>query len=406
MESRRKMFGRVGVIVHNYYLLDTRVRRQAECLADMGLEVHVVCGRRESPVKGFCEPPFEIVNGVHIHRVPLSKKRGNKLRYIFEYVAMTIFALWKLTLLHMKKKFDVVHIHNMPDLLVVAGLISKVTGATLVLDIHDPMSELFQQKNRVNGLHPMIRALKFQERLCYRLADHLVTVTHNMAENVAEKRGCQVESVKVVHNFPDLISFPIREEKKKWPMNGDGIVFLFSGTVTGQYRLDITVRAIAIASQSIPNIRFQILGGGDSLEEVLALAEDLGIGDRVEHIPPVHVDMVKNVMANVDVGISTHQSGVFGDLQFPTKIVEFMTQGLPVISSRTYTIEQYIPEDSIFYFEPGEIGDLVNQIILMYNEPGLVLQKINNSKKLLSKYTWQEEKRSFTSFYGELFKMH
>jgi glycosyltransferase involved in cell wall biosynthesis len=318
---------------------------------------------------------------------------------------MTIFALWKLTLLHMKKKFDVVHIHNMPDLLVVAGLISKVTGAILVLDVHDPMSELFQQKNRVNGSHPMIRALKLQERLCYRLADRLVTVTHTMAENVAEKRGCPIESVKVVHNFPDLISFPIREDKKEWPINGDGIVFLFSGTVTGQYRLDIAVRAIAIASQTIPNIRFQILGGGDSLEEVLALAEDLGIGDRVEHIPPVHVDMVKNVMANVDVGITTHQSGIFGDLYFSTKIIEFMTQGLPVISSRTDTLAKYIPDDSIFYFEPGEIGELVNQIILMYNKPGLVLQKINNSKKLLSKYTWQEEKRSFMAFYEELFKM-
>jgi len=402
LANEKKVCGRVCMLVHAYYPGDLRVRREAEALAEAGFEVHVVCIRQNSRINNTREPSNEIVRKVHVHRLPLTKKRGSKLRYFFEYAATTLLGLWKLAILHLRKRFDVVHIHNMPDILVVAGLIPKWTGAVLVLDVHDPMNELFQENYHFSKSNLMIRMLILQEWVSYRMANYLITVNNSMAENVAMKRRCAKEVIKVVHNFPDLNLFPIREDRKQWPFNRDTVVFLYSGTVTEHYRLDIAVRAFAIVSRTIPGIKFQILGEGNRLDEVHTLAKGLGINDRVEHLPPVDAETVKKVMANADVGISTHQSGVFGDLYFSTKIIEFMTQGLPVISSRTYTIEKYIPEDSIFYFEPEQAEDLAKQIIFMLNNPGLVLQKIENSKSLLSKYTWQEEKIRFISYYNQI----
>lgn len=393
---------RICMIVHGQYLSDARVRRQAECLAEAGLEIHVVCSRSGSSSKGNSEPTYEVVNDVHIHRIPLNKKRGSKPRYFFEYAFMTLFGVWKIASLHLRNKFDVVHIHNMPDLLILSGLIPKWTGSVLVLDIHDPMSELFQENYHLDGSDTIIRLLELQERFCYGLADRLVTVSIPMAENVAKKSGCALDSVKVIHNYPDLKAFPINEDRRQWPLNKEKIVFIYSGTVTEHYKLDIAVKALAIALREIPNIRFQILGEGNRLEQVLSTARDLGIGDKVEMLPPVKIHEVKNIMANADIGISTHQAGVFGDLYFSTKIIEFMTQGLPVISSRTYTIDKYIPDDSIFYFEPENVEDLAKQIIYICNNPDVVLEKIKNSRKLISQYSWQEEKKRYLSFYQEL----
>ncbi len=387
------------MLVHGHYPNDTRVRRQAECLAEGGFEVYVVALKEKTR-----QPRFEVINEVFVYRMPLRKKRGNKIRYFFEFTVMTLFSIWKLAFLHLKKKFDVIHVNNMPDFLIIAGLIPRLTGAVLVLDVHDPMSELFQETYQVNETHLMIRLLKWQEWISYRLANHLVTVNDPMAENVAKKRGCPKETVKIVHNFPDLKVFPICEDKTNWPNNRKSFVLLYSGTVTEHYRLDIAVRAIAKVSQDIPNIRFRILGRGSSLQRVLDLAKDLGISDKVEHLESVDIDMVKNIIVEADVGISTHQSGVFGNLYFSTKIIEFMTQGLPVISSRTLTIEKYIPEDSIFYFEPEQVEDLAKQILLVHNNPAIVLEKIRNSKKLLSRYNWEEESRRFLALYGDLMK--
>ena len=384
------------MLLHADYKRDARVRRQAECLADEGYDVHVLSMKRN-----LRDSSYELMNGVHIHRMPLIKKRGNKIRYFFEYATMTLFGIWKLALLHLKEKFDVIHINNMPDFFVIAGLIPRLGGAVLVLDVHDPMSELFQETYNVRESHLLIRILKLQEWISYRLANRLLTVSVPMAENVAKKRGCAPEEVKIVHNFPDRKLFSVREDRRDWPYGRDSFTLLYSGTVTEHYRLDVAVRAVAIVSQTIPQIRFRILGEGSSLEKILLLAKDLGIGGRIEHLQPVDQKLVKDVMADADIGISTHQSGVFGDLYFSNKIIEFMTQGLPVISSRTRTIERYIPEDSIFYFEPENVEDLARQILHMHDNPDIVLNKIRNSKKLLSKYTWQEEKSRFLSIYQD-----
>ena len=395
---------RVAMLVHAYYVRDARVQREAECLAKAGYEVHVVCCREPSTGGGFRESSNQVINEVYIHRVRLGKKRGTKFRYFFEYTMLMLLGMWKLAILHLKRSFDVVHIHNMPDLLVLSGLIPKWTGAILVLDIHDPMNEMFQNTYHIDEAHPMIRILKLQEWISYRLASHLLTVSIPMAENVAEKAGYAGEAVKVVHNFPDLSKFPIRENGRNWPYNRDTIVFLYCGTVTEHYRLDIAVRAFAVASQTVPNIKLRILGSGNRLQHVLCLATELGIADRVEHLEAVAQEKVIDIMAGADVGISTHQSGTFADLYFSTKIIEFMTQGLPVLSSRTYTIEKYIPEDSIFYFEPGQIDDLIKQIILICRNPHLVNEKVRNSKRLLTKCSWEAEKGELLSFYQELIK--
>lgn len=392
----------VGMLLHGNYLRDVRVRREAEALAAIGIDVHVVCLRETAQPDETHAPHREAVNGVHIHRVPLSRKRGSKLRYFFEFASITFLGLWKLTILHMKKKFDVVHIHNMPDILVVAGLIPKWLGAILLLDVHDPMNELFQANYRVSESGLMIRAIKVQERLCYKLPDHLVTVSHPMAENVAKKSGRPMDSIKVVHNFPDLIKFPVREDMQKWPRNENSFVILYAGTVTEHYGLDIAVRAIAAAAENIKHIRLRILGDGNRIHQVLSLANELDIGDRVEHIKWVEIEFVKDIMAEADVGISTHNGGVFGELYFSNKIIDFMTQGVPVISSRTYTLDRYIPEDAIFYFEPGNIEDLVNKIIEMYSDPVLVQKKIRKAKDLVAQYSWQIERESLISFYKKL----
>jgi glycosyltransferase involved in cell wall biosynthesis len=305
-------------------------------------------------------------------------------------------------MLHVKKKFDVVHIHNMPDILVLSGLIPKWLGATLLLDVHDPMSELFQVNYHVSESNLLIRAIKWQERLCYRLPDHLLTVSHPMADNVAEKSGRPVEVIKVIHNFSDLKKFPVCEDARRWPRNENSFVVLYAGTVTEHYGLDIAVRAIAAAARHIRNIRLRILGDGNRLPQVLSLANELGIDDRVEHIKKVGIEFVKDIMADADVGISTHRGGVFAELYFSNKVIDFMTQGVPVVCSHTYTLDRYIPEDAIFFFEPDNIENLVKRLIQMYDNPLLVQNKIKNAYKLVAKYNWQVERERLIGFYKGL----
>jgi glycosyltransferase involved in cell wall biosynthesis len=392
------------MFLHSYYLEDVRVTRQAEALAAAGYDVHVVCDRRTSPTDHSSEPLNETYNGVHIHRLPLNRKRGSKTRYLFEFLSMIILGCWKLATLHSKHKFRIVHIHNMPDSLVVAGLIPKLAGATLVLDIHDPMAELFQANYHVTENNPVVKLIKLQEWLSYKMPDHLVTVSVPMAENLSNKSNRPISSIKVVHNFTDLDRFPVTQTTVDWPRNKDSFVLLYAGTITEHYALHTAVRAVALLADRIPNIHFRMLGDGNRVDSVLALARELGIADRVEHKKRVPIEEVKRFMAEADIGISPHNAGPFGNLYFSNKIVDFMTQGIPVVSSRTYTIEKYIPEEALFYFEPDNPQELSDKILHMRTHPSLVQDKIRLARDLVSNYNWQAEKHNLVRFYEDLSK--
>src|SRR5258708_29724508 len=99
------------------------------------------------------EPREAIHNGVHIHRLHIRRKRGNFLRYLFEYFMTVLLGGLKLAQLHLRSRLDVVHVHNMPDILVLAGIIPRLSGSRLVLVIHDPIPWLHmswhQEKSRL-----------------------------------------------------------------------------------------------------------------------------------------------------------------------------------------------------------------------------------------------------------------
>lgn len=392
------------MLVHSYYLRDVRVRREAEELARVGAEVHVVCLRTPAGPLGFREPKREKVNGVNIHRVNLSRRRGGTLRYLFEFAAMLILGTLRLTALHAKKAFDIVHIHNMPDILVFAGIFAKWTGAELILDVHDPMSELYGVRRQGRRVNVLANALVAQERISYKFADHILTVNQPMAKVIAKKMQIDTDSIRVIHNFPDPATFPIREGTPRWPRNTSRFVVLYSGTVTEHYRVDIAVRAIAIASRTIPGIELHILGEGDRLTQVLDLAAELGVANRVTHFPAVGVEMVKAAMATADVGISTHGGSAYGDLCLSNKLLEYLTQGLPVVCSRTTTTATYLPDEAICFFEPGNVHECANNLIAIWSDPVMVRRKLEQGARLAERLNWDSERLKLTSLYEEVFK--
>src|SRR5205823_14645376 len=140
---------RVAMLAHTCYLTDARIRREAEALAGNGLEVHVVSLMEE--MRGGREPREAIHNGVHIHRLPIRRERGNFLRYLFEYFMTVLLGGLKIALLHLRSRLDVVHVHNMPDILVLDGIIPRLSGSRQVWHIHHPMLDLCMHCHQHNG---------------------------------------------------------------------------------------------------------------------------------------------------------------------------------------------------------------------------------------------------------------
>ena len=221
-----------------------------------------------------------------------------------------------------------------------------------------------------------------------------------MRENLRGK-GVSDDKIFIVHNFPDQQVFPMCDIPRSWPRNRDGLSLLYCGTVTQHYDLALVVKAIARLKHEIP-VKLGIVGSGTTLTGVFDLARRLGVQDSVESIGVIPLDKVHLQMRKVDVGISCQRGSVFGDLCFSTKIVEYVTQGLPVLTPQTYTVYRYLPADSVFYFEPGNDASLADAIRLMWHDPAEVLRRLTRARRILPRLSWQAEKERFLSFYKDL----
>jgi len=100
-------------------------------------------------------------------------------------VVMTLYVL-------VARGFDVIHVANPPDCLVVVTAIYKLIGKKIIFDQHDLSPELyvnkFPQPKRL-----VLRLLLLLEQLSYKLADHTI-VTNESYRDIAISRGVQSES--------------------------------------------------------------------------------------------------------------------------------------------------------------------------------------------------------------------
>jgi glycosyltransferase involved in cell wall biosynthesis len=220
-----------------------------------------------------------------------------------------------------------------------------------------------------------------------------------MRENLRAK-GVRDGKISIVHNFPDAKYFPVCHALPSWPRDRNRLVLLYCGTVTNHYDLGLAIKALARLKGHIP-ITLRIMGGeGNKLTEVLELASNLGVRDCIELVVRTPIDKVASEMRKADIGISCHRAGIFGDLYFSTKIVEYLTQGLCVISAGTYTIKKYLSDDCVFYFHPGDDEGLAQAIRYAWQNPGEVMTRMANARRHLSRFSWQVEKNQFLDFYA------
>ena len=123
---------RIAMIAYTLYAFDPRVKRAAEALAERGHEVDVFAISHDGTVASRDRGPLRI------RLLRMQKKQTGLARYAFEYGAFFSWAFALTSLLHARRRYDVIYVHNMPNFLVFAGLLPKMGGAKIVLDVHDP----------------------------------------------------------------------------------------------------------------------------------------------------------------------------------------------------------------------------------------------------------------------------
>ena len=399
--NRRKEPHRVAMVVHAYYLRDARVRRYAEALVDQGYEADVFCLRDEG------EAPKETHRGVRIIRIPYTRVRGGKLSYCLEYAFSLVMLGFYLSLFQVIRRYSLVHVHTPPDALVLTTLIPRALGAKTILDYHDLMPELYMAKYRIGGENRTVRLLKAIERVSARLADVVLTACGTFRDNLIT-RSVPERKVNVIRNLPDPKLFQHR--RGVFAPDTRNFTLLYIGTISERYGIDLAIRALSSLRVKIPQIRLRIVGKitgeGRDKETLQLLARRHAVDDIVEFCPPVALDAVAGVMGTCDVGVYTPIHDIHMDHAFSLKAGEFAAMGVPMVTTRTPVMEEYLGEKGAAYVESGDVDGFVGQVLRLHSDAGFRASVLRGAEQFTAQNNWNNEKRVYLEIVDRLVGRH
>jgi len=392
---------RAASILFSDYPGDPRPRRAAEALQRAGMTVDVLCLCEEGQPKG-----WETVNGVNVYRTPLRRQREGKIRYLLQYASFLLGATWFLASRSLRTRYHVVHVHNMPDFLVFSSLVPKLLGAKVILDLHDPMPELYQSLYGLSPQHWAPKLLRWVEKWSIGIAD--LALTPNIAfRDLFAKRSCRLRKVKVIMNSPDEEIFHSEVRGSgNLPALPDGercFQILFHGSLLHRHGLDTAVEALLEAQQLIPNIRLLICGARTPyLDSVLELARVKGVGDRVSYLGMKTEREIARIIATADLGVIPNRRSLFTEINMPTRIFEFLALGKPVIAPSTRGIRDYFGDGDLLFFEPGAATDLARQFVRVYQSPDEVARIVRRGQEVYRRNMWHTNRRRFVRLVADL----
>jgi glycosyltransferase involved in cell wall biosynthesis len=302
-----------------------------------------------------------------------------------------VLAFATIARMHARRRYDLVYVFSVPNILVRAAAVPKLRGARVVLDVRDPMPEFFMSKYRLPIDHKLVRALLAEERMACRYAHHVVTV-HDGMKDLLARTGVEPDKISVVMNAPDPRVFASASDRVD--RDPDDRTILFAGTVAGRYGIDLLVRAVARLKEKIPRIGLRVVGDGDLVPSLEGLARGLGVAARVSFDGPVPLDRIPAIVRGSWIGAQPHPDDPLMRHAFATKVLEWCALGLPVICSRTEALARAFTDAELTFIAPGDLDDLCDRLLEAHENPEALAAKAARARDSVKRFDWSREKRT------------
>lgn len=391
---------RIWMIAFTHYDSDPRVRREAEALAAAGHRVRVLALRK--PHQTACEE----IDGVEVLRLPLARQRGRRARgYLKRYALFFLLAFWRISRALLAGKIDAVHVHTMPDFLVFTALLPRLCGRKVILDVHDMMPELYRAKFGLGSSSTPVRFLRLQERLATRFASRVIAV-HEPHLDVITHRGTSLKKTTVIMNLPDERIFSRNGQPAAEAEAGRGIDrpfrLVYHGTLAPRHGVRTAILACELLRNELPKLHLQIIGDGDARADLIRLVKERDLQGVVSFSEgALPVDRLPAALANTDLGLVPGRIDPSTDLMLPTKLLEYLQLGIPVICSPLRAVRYYFGDDGLTYAEPANPEKWAEAIRRHAQDPALGVKELAGVDAFLSSRCWSTEKEKLLALYKD-----
>jgi glycosyltransferase involved in cell wall biosynthesis len=381
------------MVSYSFYESDVRMLQYATALIGRGDTVDVIALRRPG------SPAFEVLGGVNLYRIQSREvNEQSRIAYLIRILRFLLLSIFVLAKKHSAKRYEVIHVHSVPDFLVFSAIVPKLLGARVILDIHDILPEFYASKFGTSKESLLFKLLVLVERVSIAFADHVIIANHLWQRRLLS-RSVSANKCTAILNYPDTRLFYPRVDRHS---NGRFLI-TYPGTLNFHQGLDVAIRAFAKVADRMPNAEFHIYGEGPTKSSLQMLTKELGLMGRVAFHDFLPSQEIAEIMARSDLAVVPKRAScLFGNEAASTKITEFMSLGVPLIVSRTKVDAFYHNDSMVKFFESENESELADCMLLLWCDRQLRAQLATNASRYVQENSWQKKQRDYLSLIDTL----
>jgi glycosyltransferase involved in cell wall biosynthesis len=316
---------------------------------DPDLEISVLVTKREAGAEYIDELR---ANGITVHLLP----RWNFLSHYLLY-----------------RQFDIVHAHLFPALYLVGFLANK---------------KVYTEHNTNNNRRYVPQSY-IAERFIYKRYQSITCITPEVKSSLCDfLRVEDLENARVVYNGVDTEKF----KNLNSALRNDGVFNIaMIGSLSAQKDQETIIKALV---QLEDNKILHLAGDGERKNELLNLATDLGVADRVIFHGLVHD--IPAFLAEMDMYIQSSKYEGFG-----LAAVEAMSAGLPTLCSDVPGLKE-LTCSKLNLFPQGDPSALAKKIKYIIKNESARIELLSVGSETCSRFSLKNMNGNFSSIYKGL----
>lgn len=365
------------LFVNQYYAPDYAATAQqlsdiCEQLVRENHEVHVLTSRAIYDGRDLQLPKYEVLNGVHVHRLSIGSSGRKRLRDRFlGYASFYAKAFLKI---HRLPKPDVVVTLTTPPLISMLGTYLRLLrGSRFVYWVMDVYPDIAVKANVLPRWFPANLATKawaFFGYLSYKTANKIVVLGHDMKQTIAQK-GINEDKISVIQSWAcSKEVFPLKPEDnsfKKEHLPQDQFNLMYSGNMGTCHTFRDLIEVTKAFTES-DNIRVTFVGGG---KQQPLLEKALGKLSHVRFLPYQDRTKLSQSLSAPDAHLITLEP-MYDGLLVPSKLYAIMAASRPVvfIGSKNNEVARIILAANCgVIIEPGNPKELEKALLHLAQNP-------------------------------------
>ena len=292
-----------------------------------------------------------------------------------------------------EKEYDAIHAHDW--LTMEAGIRAKqLTNAPLIVHVH---ATEFDRAGGNRG-NPIVHEIEYQGLM---VADRILAVSEITRQIIIEKYGIPADKVEVVHNAIDVTSFDDgyeydrRTYKYLEGLKSEGYTIVSAVTrFTIQKGLEYLVRAFAKANEKNDRIALLLAGDGEQRDELIALASELGISDKVFFTGFVRGKQWRDAYSVSDIFVLSSVSEPFG-----LTALEAAHHDTALILTKQSGVAEVL--SSIFRYDFWDTDRLADQIVGIATSESLRNSLKQNVSYEYANLSWHDVAKKCVAAYSK-----